>query len=194
MKDNSNGFIRGTIIFILVVFLILLVKNTRTREGLDTLNVGKWKLGGTTGQLDFQTTETDKKVIFNAPLSVKSGNSNLNIGIATADKGAMKTGDTTIISDKGLFIGSAEGKGIRIESDGTLSVKNGLNVYANPADKNYAIINYFGSDGNRKWSAGNEGSVNTNSTNSTNSFIIYDTSNPTRGANIGYGKSNWGYV
>jgi hypothetical protein len=126
MKDNSNGFIRGIIIFILVVFLILLVKNTRTREGLDTLNVGKWSVGGTTGQLDFATSETDKKVIFNAPLSVKSGSSNLNVGIASADKGFIKKDDAVITLDdssKGIFIGSTDGtNGLRINNVGTIQI------------------------------------------------------------------------
>ncbi len=87
------------IIIAVLVFLILLVYYLRRKEGYDLqeLNVGNWKMKGTSDSLNVQGTE-GKSVVFNTDVQAKS------------------------IKADSLNVTKSNGQGIIVDNDGNLHV------------------------------------------------------------------------
>jgi len=126
MKDNQ--FVKIILYVLIVVFIFLLLRNNRSLEGYDLsdLTVGKWKLSGDSSTFNVSSSEDGKTVSFGAPVKVQD----LTIMKATQDSGLMRKDEPAlIIPGNGLFIGTADGRGIRIDKDGNLQVRNDILTY-----------------------------------------------------------------
>lgn len=122
MKDNQ--FVKIILYVLIVVFIFLLLRNNKSLEGyIDDLTVGKWKLSGDSSTFNVSSSEDGKTVSFGAPVKVQD----LTIMKATEDKGLMRKDEPVlIIPSTGLFIGTADGKGIRVDKDGNLSANGAI--------------------------------------------------------------------
>jgi hypothetical protein len=151
MKDNQ--FMKIVLYVLIIVFIFLLLRNTKSLEGYDltSLNVGNWKLTADSSKLDVLTTDSGKSVNFNAPVNVQG----LKIMTATENKGVMKSGDTAlIIPGNGLFIGTQDGTGMRIDKEGNFTLTNNIFTSGDAirlADGNMA---FFYNGNSNIWTAG----------------------------------------